>query len=83
MKKNNLPDEKITSRYLENDNSGDAFRVRLKQTSYDLESFNMVVKGLTTSNDKKNNIIKNYYHFIDLLRTSNIPLKDILQIQKM
>lgn len=77
MKRQNLPDENITFRYLENDNGGDAFRVRLKQTSYDLESFNMVVKGLATANDKKNNIIRNYYHFIDLLKNSNIPLKDI------
>lgn len=77
MKTQNLPDENITFRYLENDYGGDAFRVRLKQTSYDLESFNMVVKGLATTNDKKNNIIRNYYHFIDLLRASDIPLKDI------
>lgn len=77
MKRQNLPDERITSRYLENDNGADAFRVRLKQTSYDSESFNMVVKGLAKVNDKKNNIIKNYYHFIDLLRNSDVSLKDI------
>ena len=77
MKRLNIPDENITFRYLENDNGGDTFRVRLKQTSYDADSFNCVVKGMITTNDKKNNIIKNYYHFIDLLRKSNLPLKDI------
>lgn len=77
MKRLNIPDENITFRYLENDNGGDTFRVRLKQTSYDADSFNSVVKGMITTNDKKNNIIKNYYHFIDLLRKSNLPLKDI------
>lgn len=77
MKRLNLPDENITIRYLENDNGGDAFRVRLKQTSYDADSFNSIVKGIVTNNDKKNNIIRNYYHFIELLRKSNLPLKDI------
>ncbi len=76
MKRQNLPDENITMRYLENDNCIDAFRVRLKQTSYDADSFNAVVKGIATSSDK-NNIIKNYFHFIDLLRTNNLSLKDI------
>ena len=77
MKRQNIPDENITIRYLENDNGGDLYRVRLKQTSYDADSFNMVVKGLVKENDKKNNIIKNYFHFISLLRESSIPLKDI------
>lgn len=77
MKRLNLPDENIAIRYLENDNGGDAFRVRLKQTSYDADSFNSIVKGIVTNNDKKNNIIRNYYHFIDLLRKSNLPLKGI------
>ena len=77
MKRLNLPDENITFRYLENDNGGDLYRVRLKQTSYDADSFNMVVKGLVKENDKKNNIIRNYFHFISLLRESSVPLKDI------
>lgn len=77
MKRQNIPDENITIRYLENDNSEDAYRVRLKQTSYDADSFNMVVKGLVKDVDKKSNIIKNYFHFINLLRSVNLPLKDI------
>ena len=48
MKRQNMPDENITIRYLENDNGGDLYRVRLKQTSYDADSFNMVVKGLVS-----------------------------------
>lgn len=77
MNKRNLPDENITLRYLENDNGGDEFRVRLKQTSYDAESFNNIVIGQTITDPKKNNITKNYYHFIDLLNNIDIPLKDI------
>ena len=46
LKRQNMPDENINIRYLENDNGGDAYRVRLKQTSYDADSFNMIVKGL-------------------------------------
>lgn len=45
-KKLTMPDENINIGYLENDNGGDAYRVRLKQTSYDADSFNMIVKGL-------------------------------------
>jgi len=77
LKRQNMPDENINIRYLENDNGGDAYRVRLKQTSYDADSFNMIVKGLIRENDKKNNIIKNYFHFIELLRKTDIPLKEI------
>lgn len=77
MKRQNLPDENITMRYLENDNGEDAFRVRLKQTSYDADCFNSIVKSMIISNDKKSNIIRNYYHFIELLRKTNFPLKSI------
>lgn len=77
MKRQNLPDENITLRYLENDNVGDTYRVRLKQTAYDSEGFNRVVKGIITDTDKKTNILKNYLHFIELLKGCDIPLKDI------
>lgn len=77
MKRQKMPDENITFRYLENDNCGDAYRVRLKQTSYDADSFNGIVKGVIKENNKKNNIISNYYHFIELLNSTEIPLKDI------
>ncbi len=77
MKKKNMPDENISKRYLENDNGGDSYRVRLKQTAYDAEGFNRLVDGLVTENDKKNNIIKNYFHFKELLNKTEISLKDI------
>ncbi|MDE6946342.1 MAG: DUF262 domain-containing HNH endonuclease family protein [Anaeroplasmataceae bacterium] len=77
MKKRNLPDENISLRYLENYNASDEFRVRLKQTAYDSDSFNIVVKGIITESDKKTHIVKNYFHFIDLLKECDIDLKDI------
>ncbi len=77
MKRQNLPDENITLRYLENDNGGDSYRVRLKQTAYGSDGFNRVVKGIITEADKKSNIVKNYLHFIELLKGCNIALKDI------
>ncbi len=77
MKNRNLPDENISLRYLENFNASDEFRVRLKQTAYDSDSFNRVVKGIIAEGDKKTNIVKNYLHFIELLKKCDIALKDI------
>ena len=75
--KNNSLDLHITQRYLENDNVANQFRIRLKQTSYDAESFNAIVKGEINLADKNNNITKNYKHFIELLRKSDEQIVDI------
>lgn len=74
---------KITARYLKNDTNIDKFRIRLKQTSYDYQSFLSVVEK-TPIKDKDNNIIKNYKRFLELLKKTEISLTDIYNtIQKL
>lgn len=75
--------DKVTSRYLKNDTKNDKFRIRLKQTSYDYQSFISVVEKKTVPNDE-NNIVKNYNTFLDLLNKTEIPLNEIYNtIQKL
>ena len=74
---------KITTRYLKNDTSIDKFRIRLKQTSYDYQSFLSVIEK-TPIKDENNNIIKNYKCFLRLLNETTISLVDIYNtIQKL
>ena len=74
---------KITTRYLKNDTSIDKFRIRLKQTSYDYQSFLSVIEK-TPIKDENNNIIKNYKCFLHLLNETTISLVDIYNtIQKL
>ncbi len=74
---------KVTSRYLKNDTKNDKFRIRLKQTSYDYQNFLSVVEN-TPKKDENNNIVKNYEHFLDLLKKTDISLTDIYNtIQKL
>ena len=75
--------DKVTSRYLKNDTKNDKFRIRLKQTSYDYQSFISVVEKKTVPNDESN-IVKNYNTFLDLLNKTEIPLNEIYNtIQKL
>ena len=74
---------KITTRYLKNDTNIDRFRIRLKQTSYDYQSFLSVVEK-TPIKDENNNITKNYNCFLKLLEETEISLADIYNtIQKL
>ena len=75
--------DKVTSRYLKNDTKNDKFRIRLKQTSYDYQSFISVVEKKPVQNDESN-IVKNYNIFLDLLNKTEIPLNEIYNtIQKL
>ena len=74
---------KITTKYLKNDTNIDRFRIRLKQTSYDYQSFLSVVEK-TPIKDENNNITKNYNCFLKLLKETEISLTDIYNtIQKL
>lgn len=68
--------ENIDDQYLKNHTRNASLRVRLKQTSYDSESFCAVAER-SPNMDKESNIVKNYFHFIDLLKTSDISLEEI------
>ena len=74
---------KVTQRYLKNDTNNEKFRIRLKQTSYDYQSFLSVIEK-TPIKDDTNNIVRNYNCFLDLLRKTDISLVDIYNtIQKL
>ena len=67
----------INQRYLKNDTSSDKFRIRLKQTSYDTDSFIAVVDDMDLTQYSKSNVVKNYLHFIELLKESSVSPEDI------
>ena len=66
----------INARYLKNDTGDNRFRVRLKQTSYDSQSFISIIDN-TPCENVDNNIIKNYRHFIKLIKGSDVSPKDL------
>lgn len=59
----------INARYLKNDTGDNRFRVRLKQTSYDSESFISIIDKTPCDNENCN-VIKNYKLFKKLIRES-------------
>lgn len=70
--------DSVNKRYLVNDTRENRFRVRLKQTSYDSQSFMSIIDKKPIDNDD-NNIVKNYYRFIDLIKESEVSPKDIYE----
>ena len=77
MRKRNIDDKGINLRYLINENCDEKFRVRLKQTSYDATYFDAVVNGKELNPRSKSNIIKNYFHFMQLIEDSDVCPQDI------
>lgn len=78
-------DLKINSRYLINDTDIEKFRIKLKQTSYDYDSFAAVIDGRNLQEvDQQSNVVKNYKRFIELIKNSEIEPKNIYDtIQKL
>ncbi|MCM1578456.1 MAG: DUF262 domain-containing HNH endonuclease family protein [Ruminococcus sp.] len=66
----------INRRYLINDTGDNRFRVRLKQTAYDTQSFLSIVDKLPCDNTD-NNVFKNYKRFVELVKKSDISPKDL------
>lgn len=61
----------INKRYLVNDTSDDQYRVRLKQTAYDANSFNQIIDG--ENPDKEDgNVAQNYKHLLKFISESDI-----------
>jgi hypothetical protein len=69
----------INKRYLINDTGDSRFRVRLKQTSYDLENFIGIIDNQETAMQNTNNLISNYDMFRKLIKNCNIAPKDIYE----
>ena len=70
--------ESVNKRYLINDTGDNRFRVRLKQTAYDSQSFMAIIDGRPLEDDE-NNVAKNYYHFMELIRKSDVNARDIYE----
>lgn len=66
----------INNRYLLNDTGDNRFRVRLKQTSYDTNSFMSIIDGSNVEN-KENNVVRNYEHFLKLIKSCQISTIDL------
>lgn len=69
--------DSINRRYLMNDTNDNRFRVRLKQTSYDMKSFISIIDGKTI--DDENNVTKNYNYLVKLISESEISPKDLYE----
>lgn len=70
--------ESVNKRYLINDTGDNRFRIRLKQTAYDSQSFMAIIDGRPLEDDD-NNVAKNYYHFKELIRQSDVNARDIYE----
>lgn len=66
----------INTRYLKNDTGDNRFRVRLKQTSYDSDSFISIIDKTPYDNEECN-VIKNYKLFKKLVSESGVSPKDL------
>ncbi len=67
---------KVSTKYLINDTKNEKYRIRLKQTSNDYQSFLSIIEN-TTPLDENNNIVKNYRRFLELINDTEIPVDDI------
>lgn len=70
--------DSVDKRYLINDTGDDRFRIRLKQTSYDSQSFMSIIDKVP-ADDEKNNTIQNYNLFKKLIQASGISVKDLYE----
>ena len=70
--------ESVNKRYLINDTGDNRFRVRLKQTAYDSQSFMAIIDGRPLEDDE-NNVAKNYHHFMELIKKSDVNARDIYE----
>lgn len=68
----------INRRYLKNDTSDEKFRIRLKQTSYDRDSFSNVIDG-NVDGKENTNIKKNYEFFVKRLQDCDVSPKNIFE----
>lgn len=70
--------DSVNRRYLINDTGDNRFRIRLKQTSYDSQSFMSIIDQTPLDNDD-NNIAKNYHYFKKLIKESDVKAEDIYE----
>jgi uncharacterized protein with ParB-like and HNH nuclease domain len=68
----------INNRYLMNDIGDNRFRIRLKQTSYDVNSFISIIDS-TPIEDNKNNVVKNYKYLLQLIKKAIFHLLNYIK----
>ncbi len=68
--------ENVEINYLTNHTKNEKYRIRLKQTSYDSQSFVSIINN-TNDYDDKNNIIINYRYFKKRIADSHISIEDL------
>jgi len=68
--------ENVEINYLVNHTKNEKYRIRLKQTSYDSQSFVSIINN-TNDYDENNNIIKNYRYFKKRIADSQIEIEDL------
>lgn len=68
----------IDRKYLKNDTADSKYRVRLKQTVYNAESFANIVERCEISN-QENNIYWNYEYFLQRVEASEVSLKNLFE----
>lgn len=71
--------KKINRKYLQNEDAGDSYRVRLKQTDYDEGCFERLVDG-TFGTDEIGKIADNYRRFKELIEGCDIDPKVLFEI---
>jgi uncharacterized protein with ParB-like and HNH nuclease domain len=71
--------KKINRKYLQNEDAGDSYRVRLKQTDYDEGCFERLVDG-TFGTDEMGKIADNYRRFKELIEGCDIDPKVLFEI---
>ena len=70
--------DNINRRYLLNDSEEDMYRIRLKQTAYDSNSFVSLIDR-TQATDSNNNVVKNYNLFKKLVNESGLEPEHIYE----
>ncbi len=69
----------INNKYLKNQDEDENYRIRLKQTSYDEESFISLIDQDIKNANKDSNIIKNYTHFYNLIKKGDFSPRELFE----
>lgn len=75
---NEVLKKKIDKHYLQNEDTDDSYRIRLKQTDYDAGCFERLVNG-TAKLDEKGKLATNYNRFKELIKDCGLNPEDLFE----